>query len=131
MNIKQTAKALGITERHMYRLVYAEQVPAVKIHQKVQVVITVNEWFIPDEIVQAAFNEVNTEERDRDFGTWLECKCINFDVTLEDIARAIRTPIHKIEEMKGKEYASLDRVNLWRITQFFWRQALARRASCK
>jgi AraC-like DNA-binding protein len=69
MELKQAAQELGISTRHLHRLIRMNALPARKI--TVQQVITNQVWDIDDEAIQSAKELLEDLNRDPDhFGYW-------------------------------------------------------------
>jgi excisionase family DNA binding protein len=97
MDIKQAAKELGISVRHLRRLIQSGQVPANKV--RIKKIVEVEAWEIPDEVVAAANKAFNDMSDYENFGEWMIDTSKELGLTLQDLSKRAKVPIETLIEV--------------------------------
>lgn len=95
MNIREAAQRLNLSERHLRRLIKMGAIPA----EKRKVMIEVEAWEIPDDAIQAADDALRELGRYDHFGDWMLEKADELGLTLQDLSKRTRVPLHILEEI--------------------------------
>jgi len=94
MDIKQTADELGISVRHVRRLIKSGQLPAKKV--RVQKTITVDAWEIPDNVVRAANESLDEFGRHENFGEWMVETADRLGLTMQDLSKRTKLTVEAL-----------------------------------
>jgi len=97
MDIKETAKILGLSVRHLRRLIQSGQIPAEKV--RVKKVIEVDAWDIPDSVVKAANQSLEDMAKYENFGEWMINTSNELGITLQDLSKRTKLPIETLIEV--------------------------------
>jgi excisionase family DNA binding protein len=95
MDIKQTADELGISVRHVRRLIKSGQIPATKV--RMQKIVEVNAWEIPDEVVEAAKESMGVLLKYENFGEWMVDTTHRLGLSMQDLAKRTKLPMSTLE----------------------------------
>ena len=95
LDIKEAAKKLNLSERHLRRLIKAGAIPAKKVKKQVEVkkLIEVEAWEIPDEVVQVAYDAIDEVARYENFGQWMVEKIEELGLTAQELSKRTKLPM--------------------------------------
>ncbi len=97
MDINEAAKRLGISVRHVRRLIKSGQLTAEKI--RVQKIVEVDAWEIPDEALQAFSDALVEMARLEHFGVWMIETAERLGLTLGDLSKRTKVSVHALLEI--------------------------------
>jgi hypothetical protein len=97
MDIKEAAKQLGISIRHLRRLIKSGQIPARKI--KVQKIVEVEAWEIPDNVVQAAGEALGNLVKYDNFGEWMIDTAARLGLNVQDLSKRTQLSVFTLREI--------------------------------
>ena len=91
LDIKEAAKKLNLSERHLRRLIKAGSIPANKV--KVKKVVEVEAWEIPDDVVEAAYGAIDELAMHENFGQWMVEKIEELGLTAQELSKRTKLPM--------------------------------------
>ena len=91
LDIKEAAKKLNLSERHLRRLIKVGAIPANKV--KVKKVVEVEAWEIPNDVVEAAYGAIDEVARHENFGEWMVKKAKELGLTHQELSRRTKLPM--------------------------------------
>lgn len=97
MEINEAAKKLGISVRHVRRLIKSGQLPAKKI--RVQKIVEVDAWEISDEALQAFSDALAEMARLENFGVWMIETAERLGLTMEDLSKRSKVSVRALLEI--------------------------------
>ena len=97
MDIKSAATELGISTRHVRRLIETGQIPAQRI--RVQKTIEVEVWDIDDSMVKAAKRAFDGLCKHENYAQWVYDTAKRLGLTLQDLAKRTKLPIGTLVEL--------------------------------
>ena len=89
MDIKEAAKKLRLSQRHIRRLIDTGALPA----KKVKKMIEVEAWEINDEVLEAASNTLTGWEKYETFTKWMIEKTRELGMTAQELSKRTKLPI--------------------------------------
>jgi len=99
MDIKEASHILGITERHIRRLIRGGQLPAQKVRMKKVTEVEVDVWDIDNDAVQAARNSFADLSKYDHFGIWMIETAGKLGLNLRKISKRTRIPLATLVEI--------------------------------
>ena len=97
MDINEASKRLGISVRHVRRLIKSRQLPAKKV--KVKKIVEVDAWEINDEVLQVFSDALADMARLEHFGSWMIETAERLGLTFQDLSKRTKLPVNTLLEV--------------------------------